>query len=87
MTTSDLKPDFVHPLQIIVIKNKHLEDSYIEDLLRGKGLDEARIAEIRSALRKYIDSFLEGRNIEFDDDAYGVLINMLIHLIEESSKE
>ena len=87
MTTSDLRPDFVWPLQIIAIKDKHLSDSYFGDLMRSKGLGEAQIAEIRSAMRKYIDSFLEGRGIELDGGAYEVLTNMLIHLVEGSSEE
>ena len=87
LTTSDLKPNFVRPLQIIAIKNKHLDDSYIVDMLHQKGLNETQITAIRSAMRKYIDSFLEGKSVELDEGAYRVLTNMLIHLIEESSKE
>jgi len=29
-TTSDLKPDFIEPMQIITITDRHLEDQYIE---------------------------------------------------------
>ena len=87
LSTSDLKPDFVRPLQVIAIRDKHLDDSYIADLVRCKGLDEAQIAEIRSALRRYIDSFLKDKGVELDGGAYRALTNMLIHLIEESSAE
>lgn len=86
-TTSDLKPDFIEPMQIITITDRHLEDQYIEGLLREKGLGESQIARIRSSMRRYIDSFLKGRGIEIDGGAYRVLTNMLMHLIEESSKE
>ena len=85
LTTSGLGPDFVWPLRVIAIRDRHLDDSYIADLARSRGLDEARIAEMRSALRKYIDSFLAGRGVELDGGAYRTLTNMLIHLIEESS--
>ena len=85
VTTSELGPDYVWPLRVIAIKDRHLDDSYVADLVRSKGLDEARIAEMRFALRRYIDSFLAGRGVELDGGAYRTLTNMLIHLIEESS--
>lgn len=87
LSTWDLKLDLSEPMQIITIMDKHLGDPYIEGLLQEKGLDKPQIAHIRSAMRQYIDSFLNGRGIELDDGAYRMLTNMLIHLIEESSKE
>lgn len=77
---------FVAPITVITIKDKHLDDSYIEGLMKEKGLNEAQIALIRSLLRRYIDSFLEGRDIELDDSSYRLLTNLIVHLIEESSK-
>ena len=74
-------------MQIIAIKEMHLGDSYIGDLLKSKGMGEAQIAEMRSDLRKYIGSFLWDKGIELDEGAYRVLTNMLVHLIEESSAE
>lgn len=87
LPTSDIKPDVTEPVQIITIKDRHLDDPYIREMLQGKGLDESQIAYIRSVMRKYIDSFLKNKRVELDDGAYRVLTNMLIHLIEESSKE
>lgn len=87
LPTSDIKPDVTVPVQNITIKDKHLEDAYIEEMLQKKGLDESQITRIRSVMREYIDSFIKAKSVELDDSAYGVLTNMLIHLIEESSKE
>ena len=87
LTTSNLKPDFAVPMQIITIKDKHLGDTYIMEMLRKKGLTESQIASIRTGMRQYIDSFLKDGRIELDSGGYRVLTNMLIHLIEESSKE
>ena len=70
----------------IVIKPKHLENKYIDDKLRAKGLDVQQIREARSRVREYIDLLLKGKNVDMTDDAYEVLVNMAIHLIEESSK-
>ena len=70
----------------IVIKPKHLENKYIDDKLRAKGLDVQQIREARSRVREYIDQLLKGKNVDMTDDAYEVLVNMAIHLIEESSK-
>lgn len=77
---------FVVPTTVITIRDKHLDDSYIEELMKEKGLNEAQIALIRSLLRRYIDSFLEGRDIKLDDSSYRLLTNLIVHLIEESSK-
>lgn len=79
--------DPTQPVKIITIKDKNLDDSYIGELMRSKGLEEAQIAKIRADLRQYIDSFIKGRGIEFDDGAYALVTNMLIHLIEESSRD
>lgn len=84
--TSDIKPGATEPVQFIAIKDKHLGDPYIEDMLRKKGLDERQIAYIRSMMRQYIDSFLKTKSVELDEGAYRVLTNMLIRLTEESSK-
>ena len=73
-------------MQTITVMDKHLEDPYIDGLLREKGLGKPQIARIRSAMRQYIDSFLKGKGIELDEGAYRVLTNMLIHLIEKSSR-
>ena len=74
-------------MQIITIKDKHLGDTYIMEMLRKKGLTESQIASIRTGMRQYTDSFLKDGRIELDSGGYRVLTNMLIHLIEESSKE
>lgn len=79
--------DLIPPLMIITIKDKNLDSSYIDELMRGKGLDEPQIAKIRAYLRQYIDSFIKDRGIGFDDGAYALVTNMLIHLIEESSRD
>lgn len=71
----------------IIIKDKNLDDSYIGELMRGKGLDEQQITRIRGYMRQYIDSFIKDRGIEFDDGAYALVTNMFIHLIEESSRD
>ena len=79
--------DLIPPSMIITIKDKNLDSSYIDELMRGKGLDEPQIAQIRAYLRQYIDSFIKDRGIGFDDGAYALVTNMLIHLIEESSRD
>ena len=70
----------------IVIKRKHLEKRYIDDRLRAKGLDAQQIREARSRVRAYVDLLLKGKGVDMTDDAYEVLVNVAIHLIEESSK-
>ena len=87
LLTSDIHPDVSEPVELITVNDRHLGDPYVEDLLRKKGLDELQIACIRSIMRQYIDSFLEDKDVELDEDAYRVLTNMLVHLIEESSKD
>ena len=42
LTTSDLRPDFVWPLQIIAVKDKHLSDSYIGDLVGARAWAKRR---------------------------------------------
>ena len=85
-TTSSARRDFVEPRRLITIRDRNLEDSYIDELMKNKGLGETQMSEVRSALRQYIDTFIGCRGIELDDGAYALLTNMLIHLIEESSK-
>lgn len=86
ITTSSVRRDFVEPRRVITIRDRNLDDSYIDELMKKKGLGETQISEVRSVLRKYIDTFIGCRGIELDDGAYALLTNMLIHLIEESSK-
>lgn len=87
LPTSDINPDVSEPIKIISVNDVHLGDPYIEDLLRKRGLDEPQIAYVRSIMRQYIDSFLKAKDVELDEGAYGVLTNMLVHLIGESSKD
>ena len=70
----------------IVIRPECLGGEYIDGKLRGKGLDARQIREARSKVREYLDLLLDGRGVEMTDDAYDMLVNMTIHLIEESSK-
>ena len=86
VTTSSVKQDLVQPRRVITISDRNLDDSYIDEMLQGKGLKGPQIARIRSDLRRYIDSFIGKRGIELDEGAYTLLTNMLVHIIEESSK-
>ena len=70
----------------IVIKAECLKDEYIDGRLREKGLDARQIREARAKVRAYLDTLLGGRGVDMTDDAYDMLVNMAIHLIEESSK-
>ena len=56
-------------------------------MMRGKGLEEPQIARIRADVRQYIDSFINGRCIDLDEGAYALLANMIIHLVEELSRD
>lgn len=87
VTTSSVKQDFVQPRRVITISGRNLDDSYIDEMLQDKGLKGPQITKIRSGLRRYIDSFTGNKGIELDEGAYTLLTNMLIHLIEESSKD
>lgn len=81
-------PPFVRPIptRVITIRDKNLKTSYIDDLMRSKGLDERAIAKVRSWVRLYIDSFVK-KGVELDEGAYAVLTNLIIYLVEESSKD
>ena len=70
----------------IVITRKHLENKYIDDKLRAKGLDTQQICEARSRVREYVDLLLKDKDVDMTDDAYDMLVNIAIHLIGESSK-
>lgn len=70
----------------MVIKSRHLEDGYIDDMLKMRGLDAQQIREAKSKVRAYLDLLLKDKGVDMTDDAYGVLVNMAIHLIDESSK-
>lgn len=70
----------------IVINRECLKDEYIDDKLRAKGLDALQIREARSKVRTYLDMLLKDKGVDMTDDAYDMLVNMAIHLIEESSK-
>lgn len=85
-TTPSAGRDFVEPGRTITISDRNLEDTYIDELMKNKGLGETQMSEVRAVLRQYIDTFVGCRGIELDDGAYALLTNMLIHLIEESSK-
>lgn len=85
-TASGPKPGFTVPAQAITTKDKHLGDPYITEMLQKKGLTESQIASIRTGMRRYADSFLKDGRIELDSGGYRVLTNMLIHLVEESSR-
>lgn len=79
--------DLPPPSKTITITDRNLEDSYIDKLMRSKGLEEPQIAKIKASIRQYIDSFIDGKDIDLDDGAYALLTNMIIHLIEESSQD
>ena len=70
----------------IVIKSECLKDEYIDGKLREKGLDARQIREARAKVRAYLGTFMGDRGVDMTDDAYDMLVNMAIHLIEESSK-
>lgn len=70
----------------IVVGSEHLEDKYIDGMLRAKGLDALQIREARSKVRDYLDLLLKDKDVRMTDDVYNLLVNMAIHLIEESSK-
>ena len=70
----------------MVIKSRHLEDGYIDDMLKMRGLDAQQIREAKSKVRAYLDLLLKDKGVDMTDDACGVLVNMAIHLIDESSK-
>lgn len=70
----------------IVIKHEYLKDGYIDDKLRARGLDARQIREAKSKVRAYLDLLLKDKGVDMTDDAYDVLVNMAIHLIDESSK-
>ena len=70
----------------IVIRDEHLEDEHIDDRLRARGLDAQQIHEARSKVRAYLDLLLRERGVDMTDGAYDVLVNVAIHLIEESPK-
>ena len=70
----------------IAIRREHLTDEYIDDKLRARGLGTRQIHEAKSKVRAYLDLLLKDRDIDMTDDAYGMLVNMAIHLIEESSR-
>ena len=70
----------------IAIRREHLTDEYIDDKLRARGLDTRQIREAKSKVRAYLDLLLKDRDIDMTDDAYCMLVNMAIHLIEESSR-
>ncbi len=87
-TTAHVAP-FVRPIptRVITIRDKNLKTSYIDNLMRSKGLDERAIAKVRSSVRLYIDSFVKEKGVELDEGAYAVLTNLIIYLVEESSKD
>lgn len=70
----------------IVIRRECLDDEYIDDMLRARGMDEKQICEAKSKVRAYLDLLLRDKGVDMTDDAYDVLVNMAIHLIDESSK-
>ena len=70
----------------IVIKHEYLKDQYIDDKLRERGLDARQIREAKSKVRAYLNLLLKDKGVDMTDDAYDVLVNMAIHLIDESSK-
>lgn len=70
----------------IVTRSEYLEDGYIDGKLRERGLDARQIREAKSKVRAYLDLLLKDKGVDMTDDAYDVLVNMAIHLIDESSK-
>lgn len=81
------RPIQAAPTMVITIRDKNLKTPYIDELMRSKGLDEQAIAKIRSDVRRYIDSFVKDKGVDLDEGSYVLLTNMIIHLIEESSKD
>ena len=69
-----------------MIRRECLEGGYIDDRLRARGLDAEQIREAKSKVRAYLDLVLKDKAVDMTDDAYDMLVNMAIHLIEESSK-
>ena len=70
----------------IVIRRECLDDEYIDGMLRARGMDEKQICEAKSKVRAYLDLLLRDKGVDMTDDAYDALVNMAIHLIDESSK-
>lgn len=70
----------------IVIRQECLEGGYIDGRLSARGLDAEQIREAKSKVRAYLDLVLKDKAVDMTDDAYDMLVNMAIHLIEESSK-
>ena len=73
-------------LHEIVINHECLKDGYIDDRLRARGLDAQQIRKARSKVRSYLSLLIDDKGVDMTDDAYDMLVNMAIHLIEESSK-
>lgn len=73
-------------LHEIAIRCECLKDGYIDDRLRARGLDAQQIRKARSKVRSYLSLLVNDRGVDMTDDAYDMLVNMAIHLIEESSK-
>ena len=73
-------------LHEIVIKRECLKDEYIDEMLQARGLDAQQIRKARSKVRSYLNLLINDKGVDMTDDAYDTLVNMAIHLIEESSK-
>lgn len=71
----------------IQIRNEHLVEAHLDAILQRKNLPPEKTKDIKAKTREYVDRFVQRGRVRLDDDVYDALVGLVIHIIEESSRE
>jgi hypothetical protein len=71
----------------IIIKKEHLDDSYLQSIIKEKKLTADQVTKLKTKIREYIGRLTTNEEVILSEESYKSLINLTIYLIEESSKE
>lgn len=80
-------PVWGEAIQEIVVKPEYLDDSYLLQLAKTKGLSEDQMERIKQQLHELVKQFAERENVKLTEKSYKALANMLAFIIEEAAKE